>query len=92
MHLLLGVRRWLASVARLLLQERAFSCCSYIEPVARNIDRNIVRAVKTVLASADNSADTNSPSADRNRTRIVLLPQSPVIKFNGYSHSSVIHV
>lgn len=75
-----AVPRWLASVARPPRLVRASSCCSYIEPVARNIDRSIERAARTVPAFADSPVDTNNPSVGRSRTRIVPLPLSPVTK------------
>lgn len=78
MHSLSAVLRWLASVARLLRLEWAFSCCSYTAPVAHNIDRNIVQAAKIVPASADSPVDTNNSSVGHSHTRIVLLPLSPV--------------
>lgn len=79
-HSLSGVPRWLALVARLPRLEQASSCCSYIEPVAHNIDRNIEQAAKTVPASADSPVDTNNSSVGRNRTGIVPLLLSPVTK------------
>lgn len=73
-----GVPRWLASVARLPHPEWASSCCSYIEPVAHNIDRNIEQAARIVPASAGSPVDTNNSSVGHNHTRIVPLPLSPV--------------
>lgn len=79
-HSLSGVPRWLASVARHPRLERAFSCYSYIEPVARNIDRSIEQAARTVPASADSPVDTSNSSVGRNHMHIVPLPLSPAVK------------
>lgn len=79
-HSLSGVRRWLAQAARHPRSVQASSCCSYIVPVARNIDRNIGQAAGTVLASADSPEDTNNPSVGHIRMRTALLRLSPVVE------------